>query len=154
MGTTTEAAIRRLAVNPGARLTLVPVERAMTSPSARSARARSTAYVADRDLLVEMLAARGNPADILIADEFLTVELYALAMRRGEDRLRLIAEPHHQPGSIAAARFSRCSAAGCPRPSPAPRCACSTACRRSATRGPDLSAAPRLLARPARRRSR
>ena len=91
MGTTTEAAIRRLAANPGARLTLVPVESHDVAIGALRAR-QIDAYVADRDLLVEMLAARGNPADILIADEFLTVEVYALAMRRGEDRLRLIAD--------------------------------------------------------------
>jgi polar amino acid transport system substrate-binding protein/glutamate/aspartate transport system substrate-binding protein len=35
---------------------------------------------------------RGNPGDILIADDLLTLETYALAMRRGEDRLRLIAD--------------------------------------------------------------
>ena len=60
--------------------------------ASEQARRQIDAYVADRDLLSEMLAARGNPADILIADEFLTVEPYALAMRRGEDRLRLIAD--------------------------------------------------------------
>jgi len=50
------------------------------------------AYVADRDLLAEMLSSRGSPADLLISEEYLTVEPYALAMRRGEDRLRLIAD--------------------------------------------------------------
>ncbi len=89
--TTTEAAMRRLAAMPGARLTLVPVESHDVAIDALRA-GRIDAYVADRDLLAEMLAARGNPADILIADELLTIEPYALAMRRGEDRLRLIAD--------------------------------------------------------------
>ena len=90
-GTTTETAMRRLAANPGARLTLLPVETHDVAIGALRSR-QIDAYVADRDLLTQMLAARGNPADILIADDFLTLETYALAMRRGEDRLRLIAD--------------------------------------------------------------
>jgi polar amino acid transport system substrate-binding protein/glutamate/aspartate transport system substrate-binding protein len=91
MGTTTEAMIRRFAADRGTRLTVVPVESHDVAIGALRS-GQIDAYVADRDLLAEMLAARGNPADILIADSFLSVEPYALAMRRGEDRLRLIAD--------------------------------------------------------------
>src|SRR5262249_42486360 len=91
MGTTTEAMIRRFAADRANRLTVVPAENHDVAIGALRA-GQIDAYVADRDLLAEMLAARGNPADILIADSFLTVEPYALAMRRGEDRLRLIAD--------------------------------------------------------------
>jgi polar amino acid transport system substrate-binding protein/glutamate/aspartate transport system substrate-binding protein len=91
LGTTTESATRRFAASQGSRLTVVPVESHDVAIGALRS-GQIDAYVADRDLLAEMLAARGNPADIQIGDEFLTIEPYALGMRRGEDRLRLIAD--------------------------------------------------------------
>lgn len=91
LGTTTEAATRRFAAAQSPALTVVPVESHDVAIGVLRSR-QIDAYVADRDLLAEMLASRGSPADILISDEYLTVEPYALAMRRGEDRLRLIAD--------------------------------------------------------------
>jgi polar amino acid transport system substrate-binding protein/glutamate/aspartate transport system substrate-binding protein len=91
LGTTTEPATRRFAAAQAPALTVVPVESHDVAIGLLRAR-QIDAYVADRDLLAEMLTSRGNPADILISDEYLTVEPYALAMRRGEDRLRLVAD--------------------------------------------------------------
>jgi polar amino acid transport system substrate-binding protein/glutamate/aspartate transport system substrate-binding protein len=91
LGTTTEAATRRFAAAQAPPLTVVPVETHDVAIGLLRAR-QIDAYVADRDLLAEMLSSRGGPADLLLSDEYLTVEPYALAMRRGEDRLRLIAD--------------------------------------------------------------
>lgn len=91
LGTTTEAATRRFAAAQAPALTVVPVATHDVAIGVLRAR-QIDAYVADRDLLAEMPTSRGNPADILISDELLTVEPYALAMRRGEDRLRLVAD--------------------------------------------------------------
>jgi polar amino acid transport system substrate-binding protein/glutamate/aspartate transport system substrate-binding protein len=90
-GTTTEAATRRFAAAQAPPLTVVPVETHDVAIGLLRARTID-AYVADRDLLAEMLTSRGNPGDLLISEEYLTIEPYALAMRRGEDRLRLLAD--------------------------------------------------------------
>ena len=72
---------------------------------------RITAYFADRAILAFLMADSIAPGQLRIADQYLTVEPYALAMRRGDSELpagcRSRAEPdipvcrHHHLVALA-----------------------------------------------------
>jgi polar amino acid transport system substrate-binding protein/glutamate/aspartate transport system substrate-binding protein len=49
----------------------------------------SAAYVADRTVLLYMILQRNKHGRLLLADQFLSIEPYALAMPRGDDDFRL-----------------------------------------------------------------
>nr|WP_298684338.1 amino acid ABC transporter substrate-binding protein [uncultured Dongia sp.] len=49
----------------------------------------TAAYFADRTILMYLLNARNSPQKLLLADSFLTIEPYALALPHGDDGLRL-----------------------------------------------------------------
>ncbi len=50
------------------------------------------AFFGDRELLAGLVVASGVPGELRLSSTFLSIEPYALAMRRGDDGLRLIAD--------------------------------------------------------------
>ncbi len=51
--------------------------------------ARISAYFADRSILVTLIKNSKDPANLTVADAYLTIEPYALAMLHGDEDFRL-----------------------------------------------------------------
>jgi ABC-type amino acid transport substrate-binding protein len=87
-GTTTEEALRNSLKNAGLTADIIPVK-THTAGLAMLDEAKISAYFADRSILTILIKNSKMPADLTLADVYLTVEPYALAMSRGDEDFRL-----------------------------------------------------------------
>lgn len=87
-GTTTEAELRRALTAKKVNAEVVP---AKTHQEGLDAVEKGTvaAYFGDRGILTFLLMSAKTPGNLLMADTYLSVEPYALAMRRGDEEFRL-----------------------------------------------------------------
>lgn len=116
-GTTTEAGLRSSLRSNG-------IEAAVTTVASHDDGLKALqdgaidAYFADRELLVG-LAARSGGGGLLVADEYLSYEPYALALRRNDNRFRLLADRAiadlYRTGAIEGV-FARSFAGAAPSP--------------------------------------
>jgi len=90
-GTTTETGLRRSLQDQGIAATVVAVD-SHDQGAARLQAGEIDAYFGDRELLVGLANRPGAGQGLLVADEYLSFEPYALAIGKGEQRLRLIAD--------------------------------------------------------------
>lgn len=88
-GTTSEAALNRIMALSGEAAEIVPVE-AHEAGVAALKNGAVDAYFGDRAILLGIM--RDNPGAFSISENVRTFEPYALAMRRGEDDLRLLVD--------------------------------------------------------------
>lgn len=89
--TTSEAALNRLAETRQLKIEVVPVDTHDIAIGFLNSGVLD-GYFADRDLLWDRRNNAADPAAFAIADNLLTFEPYALAIGRGETRLRLISD--------------------------------------------------------------
>jgi ABC-type amino acid transport substrate-binding protein len=87
-GTTTEQALRNTLKAGGIDATVVPVT-AHSQGVAMLQASQISAYFADRSILVGLIQASSTPTKLLVADAYLTVEPYALALPHGDEDFRL-----------------------------------------------------------------
>jgi ABC-type amino acid transport substrate-binding protein len=87
-GTTTEQALRNSLANAGLTAEIVPAK-THTEGLAMLDDANIAAYFADRSILVNLIRSSKDPEKLLLADVYLTVEPYALALPRGDQEFRL-----------------------------------------------------------------
>jgi len=86
--TTTEAGLRRALADARSSAEVVPARTHQEGLEALENRTVS-AYFADRAILAYLAKDAKTPADLQIADIYLSIEPYALAMRRGDGEFRL-----------------------------------------------------------------
>ena len=86
--TTTETGLRRALSDVGSSAEVVPVKTHQEGLDALEKRTIS-AYFADRAILAYLARDAKTPANLLLADVYLSIEPYALAMRRGDGDFRL-----------------------------------------------------------------
>ena len=86
--TTTEAGLRRALADVGSNAEVVPVRTHQEGLDALENRTVS-AYFADRAILAYLARDAKTPANLQLADIYLSIEPYALAMRRGDSDFRL-----------------------------------------------------------------
>jgi ABC-type amino acid transport substrate-binding protein len=87
-GTTTEQALRNSLTSAGLTAEVVPAK-THTEGLAMLDDARISAYFADRSILAILIKNSKEPEKLTLADVYLTVEPYALAMPRGDENFRL-----------------------------------------------------------------
>ncbi|WIM10580.1 amino acid ABC transporter substrate-binding protein [Enhydrobacter sp.] len=87
-GTTTEAELRRALAAKQLNAEIVPAKTHREGLDAVE-KGAVAAYFADRGILAFLLMNAKRPTNLLLADIYLTVEPYALAMRRGDEEFRL-----------------------------------------------------------------
>jgi polar amino acid transport system substrate-binding protein/glutamate/aspartate transport system substrate-binding protein len=87
-GTTTEAELRRALAAEHLNAEIVPAKTHREGLDAVE-KGAVAAYFADRGILAFLLMNAKTPTNLLLADIYLTVEPYALAMRRGDEEFRL-----------------------------------------------------------------
>ena len=95
-GTTTEQALRNSLVNAGLTAEVVPTK-THTEGLAMLDSAGISAYFADRSILVTFIKTSKDPTALTLADVYLTVEPYALALPRGDEGFRYRGGPGAQP---------------------------------------------------------
>ena len=89
--TTSEAALKRLVDTRQLKIEIVPVDTHDIAIGLLNSGVLD-GYFADRDLLWDRKNNAADPSAFAIAENLLTYEPYALAVPRGEDRLRLISD--------------------------------------------------------------
>ncbi len=87
-GTTTEQELRDALTNAGLTAEIIPAK-THTEGLAMLDDARISAYFADRSILATLIRNSKEPQKLALADEYLTVERYALALPHGDDSFRL-----------------------------------------------------------------
>ena len=87
-GTTTEQELRNSLANAGLTAEIIPVK-THTEGLAMLDDAGIAAYFADRSILVNLIKNSKEPEKLTVADVYLTVEPYALALPRGDEDFRL-----------------------------------------------------------------
>jgi ABC-type amino acid transport substrate-binding protein len=87
-GTTTEQSLRNSLAKAGLTAEIIPAK-THTEGLAMLDDAGISAYFADRSILVTLIKNSKNPANLALADVYLTVEPYALALPRGDEGFRL-----------------------------------------------------------------
>ncbi|TDQ80862.1 amino acid ABC transporter substrate-binding protein (PAAT family) [Dongia mobilis] len=87
-GTTTEDSLRITLEREKITADVVPVGSHLDGLAALE-RGETDAYFADRTILLFLMGKNVEPGKLLIADNFLSIEPYALAMKRGDDDMRL-----------------------------------------------------------------
>jgi len=87
-GTTTEQELRNSLANAGLTAEIIPAK-THTEGLAMLDDARISAYFADRSILVILIKNSKEPENLTLADAYLTVEPYALALPRGDEDFRL-----------------------------------------------------------------
>ncbi|CAH1649711.1 MAG: amino acid ABC transporter substrate-binding protein [Chelatococcus sp.] len=90
-GTTTEETLRTTLAQLGIEAEIVPMT---DHPSGvrQLTEGKIDAYFADRGILNYHLLNSRNPAGLKLSDQYFTFETYALALPRGDDKLRLLAD--------------------------------------------------------------
>jgi ABC-type amino acid transport substrate-binding protein len=86
-GTTTEQVLRDSLANAGLTADVIPAK-THTEGLAMLDDAKISAYFADRSILVTLIANSKNPDELALADVYLTIEPYALALPRGDEDFR------------------------------------------------------------------
>jgi ABC-type amino acid transport substrate-binding protein len=86
-GTTTEQALRKTLDSDGINATVTPVKSHAEGLAMLDSR-KLAAYFADRTILWVLQASSKAPEKLLLADDYLTVEPYALGLPRGDDNFR------------------------------------------------------------------
>ena len=86
-GTTTEQALRRSLGSEGITATVTPVK-THAEGLAMLDTGKLAAYFADRTILWVLQASSKAPEKLLLADDYLTIEPYALGLPRGDDDFR------------------------------------------------------------------
>ena len=87
-GTTTEQELRDSLANAGVTAEVIPAK-SHVEGLAMLDDARISAYFADRSILVTLIANSKDPDKLTLADVYLTIEPYALALPRGDEDFRL-----------------------------------------------------------------
>jgi polar amino acid transport system substrate-binding protein/glutamate/aspartate transport system substrate-binding protein len=87
-GTTTEAELRRALATKQVDAEIVPTKTHQEGFDAVE-KGVVAAYFGDRGILTFLLVNAKTPTNLLLADIYLTIEPYALAMRRGDEEFRL-----------------------------------------------------------------
>ncbi len=87
-GTTTEEALRRSLADAGINATVVPAK-THADGLALLDEGKVSAYFADRSILMGLIPQSKAPDKLRLADVYLTIETYALALPRGDDDFRL-----------------------------------------------------------------
>jgi ABC-type amino acid transport substrate-binding protein len=87
-GTTTEEALRNSLKSAGLTADIIPAK-THAEGLAMLDDAKISAYFADRSILVILMLNSKTPENLALADEYLTVEPYALALQRGDEDFRL-----------------------------------------------------------------
>jgi len=87
-GTTTEEALRNTLNDAGIKAEVMPAKTHVEG-LAMLDDAKISAYFADRSILVSLMRDSKNPGKLLLAENYLTVEPYALALPRGDEDFRL-----------------------------------------------------------------
>jgi ABC-type amino acid transport substrate-binding protein len=87
-GTTTDQALRNSLTEAGMSAEVVPTKTHDEGLSMLDA-GQLTAYFADRSILMSLLASSKAPKNLHLADNYLTLEPYALALPRGDEDFRL-----------------------------------------------------------------
>ena len=87
-GTTTEQALRNTLKAGSITATVVPVQTHAQGVSMLQS-SQIDAYFADRSILVSLVKSSSAPDKLLVADSYLTVEPYALALAHGDEDFRL-----------------------------------------------------------------
>jgi ABC-type amino acid transport substrate-binding protein len=86
-GTTTEQELRGSLANAGVTAEVIPAK-SHVEGLAMLDDARISAYFADRSILVTLIANSKDPDKLTLADVYLTIEPYALALPRGDEDFR------------------------------------------------------------------
>jgi len=89
--TTSEAALKRLSATRNLKIEIVPVDTHDIAIGFLTSGVLD-GYFADRDLLWDRRNKAADPSAFAISDTLMTYEPYALPIRRGDDRLRLIGD--------------------------------------------------------------
>jgi len=87
-GTTTEQELRNSLANAGLTAEIIPAK-THTEGLAMLDDARISAYFADRSILAILIKTSKEPEKLALADVYLTLEPYALALPRGDEDFRL-----------------------------------------------------------------
>ena len=87
-GTTTEQELNRSLSDARITATVVPAK-THADGIAMLDNGKTSAYFADRSILLALLANSKAPANLRLSDAYLTIETYALALPRGDDDFRL-----------------------------------------------------------------
>jgi polar amino acid transport system substrate-binding protein/glutamate/aspartate transport system substrate-binding protein len=87
-GTTTEQELNRSLSDAKIAATVVPAK-THADGLAMLDGGKTSAYFADRSILLALLANSKAPANLRLSDAYLTIETYALALPRGDDDFRL-----------------------------------------------------------------
>jgi ABC-type amino acid transport substrate-binding protein len=87
-GTTTEQELRDSLANAGLTADVIPAK-THTEGLAMLDDAKISAYFADRSILVTLITNSKDPDKLALADAYLTIEPYALALPRGDEDFRL-----------------------------------------------------------------
>jgi polar amino acid transport system substrate-binding protein/glutamate/aspartate transport system substrate-binding protein len=87
-GTTTEQELGKTLASAGIKATVIPAK-THTEGLAMLDAGKTSAYFADRSILLSLLAASKAPTNLRVADVYLTIETYALALPHGDDDFRL-----------------------------------------------------------------
>ncbi|MBS7695879.1 MULTISPECIES: amino acid ABC transporter substrate-binding protein [unclassified Chelatococcus] len=90
-GTTTEETLRATLAQLGIEAEIVPMPDHPTGVR-QLTDGKIDAYFADRGILNYHLLNSRNPAGLKLSDQYFTFETYALALPRGDDKLRLLAD--------------------------------------------------------------
>jgi ABC-type amino acid transport substrate-binding protein len=87
-GTTTEQELRKSLSQNGLTADVIPAK-THSDGLAMLDDGRTSAYFADRSILLALIATSKAPEKLRLADVYLTIETYALALPRGDDDFRL-----------------------------------------------------------------
>jgi ABC-type amino acid transport substrate-binding protein len=90
-GTTTEEVLKTTLSQLGIQTVIVPVQAHPDGVRSLS-EGKIDAYFADRGILSYHLLNSRNPAGMKLSDQYFTFETYALALPRGDDKLRLLVD--------------------------------------------------------------
>jgi ABC-type amino acid transport substrate-binding protein len=104
-GTTTEEALRNTLKDDGINAEIIPAK-THAEGLAMLDDGKISAYFGDRSILVSLIAESKQPGKLMLADNYLTLERYALALPRGDEDFRLAVDralSHiYRSGEIAA----------------------------------------------------
>jgi polar amino acid transport system substrate-binding protein/glutamate/aspartate transport system substrate-binding protein len=102
-GTTTEQALRNTLQGAGIASDIIPVK-THADGLARLDDGKISAYFADRSILVSLVTESKAPSKLVLAENYLSVEPYALALPRGDEEFRLAVDralsPIYRSGEI------------------------------------------------------
>jgi ABC-type amino acid transport substrate-binding protein len=90
-GTTTEESLKTTLGQIGVEAEIVPMK-AHPEGIRRLSEGKIDAYFADRGILSYHLLNSRNPSSLKLSDQYFTFETYALALPRGDDKLRLLVD--------------------------------------------------------------